>query len=153
MLDMEGCNTKNLDPHSKSDGNTLWREFEQSGDPEVYVAFNDAMRLHAAKNKGYRSDSDPFANFNEAPPVQKGLMTPLEYAYTLMSKQDDAVPRLIFERANLKAEKDGQVRKYGLLGGDEMLEDRLLDGIVYRCILLAIMRKKKEKIENEAGQR
>ncbi|MCH7759817.1 hypothetical protein IIA15_00225 [candidate division TA06 bacterium] len=133
------------DPVNIADGKWLWEQYSKAGDVGVYSAFDDAMRLHAEKNKGYRSDSDPLANFNEAPPVQKGLMTPLEYAYTLMSKQDDAVPRLLFERSKTSAssEEGSAFSKYTLMGGDKMLEERLLDGIVYRCILLAIMRKKK----------
>lgn len=106
----------------------------------VYVALAQAALLHASKNKGYRSASNPFANFEESPLVAKKLLTPLQYAYTLMTKQDDALPRLVWARRALDFNFRSSLEdEYRARGGDPMLRERLLDGIVYRAIMLAML--------------
>src|SRR5262245_14613063 len=112
------------------------------GHPGVYRALARAALLHASKNQGYRSAADPFANFKESPPVTKHLLDQVQYAYTLMSKQDDALARLIWDRRSMAPDfrGPGEIEdSYQARGGDAMLRERLLDGIVYRAIILAMM--------------
>lgn len=110
----------------------------RAGHPVVYKALEQAADLHDAKNQGYRSADDPLANFKEAPPVTKGLLTPLQYAYTLMAKQDDALARLVWDRAT-RSDDGVDTLEYAKRGGDVMLRERLMDGIVYRALMLALM--------------
>lgn len=115
----------------------------RAGHPAVYKVLEQAADLHDAKNPGYRSADDPLANFKEAPPVAKGKLTPLQYAFVLMSKQDDAVAELVWARALREDNEDGlsvtESSVYHARGGDAMLRERLMDGIVYRALMLALM--------------
>jgi len=110
---------------------------ERPGHPAVYKALEDAATLHDAKSAGYRSTADPLANFKQAAPVAKGVLTPLQYAFTLMSKQDDALVGLVWGRVTNKS--PGIDYEYDRRGGDAMLRERLMDGIVYRALMLALM--------------
>lgn len=117
---------------------------DRPGHPTVYRVLEEAAALHDAKNAGYRSAADPLANFKQAPPVARGKITPLQYAYTLMSKQDDAVIELVWARARVHKEAghgdpEGDPEIYIRRGGDAMLRERLMDGIVYRALMIALM--------------
>ena len=100
------------------------------GHAGVYLALADAAILHARKNKGYRSVSDPLANFRNASPVRKGNMNMVQYAFTLCSKQDDALDALLWPK---------DLRDFQERGGYAMLRERLMDGLVYRAIMLAML--------------
>lgn len=110
---------------------------DRPGHPVVYRVLEEAAALHDAKSAGYRSATDPLANFKQAPPVAKHKLTPLQYAFVLMSKQDDAVAELVFGRVT--APIDGIGYEYVARGGDAMLRERLMDGIVYRALMIALM--------------
>jgi len=81
-------------------------------------------KLFKVKSKGYASGDDPFANFHEAQPVVKGILSPFVYAATLCSKQDDAV------WATIKEQRPEQIRD---------LRERIRDGITYRAIMLTLL--------------
>lgn len=98
----------------------------------VYRALAECAVLHAEKNRGYGTNTDPFANFKENPVVTKQLMTPVQYAYVLMSKQDDALPRLVWTRTS-------DPTAYESRGGEPMMKERVMDGIVYRALILGLM--------------
>lgn len=117
---------------------------DRPGHSTVYRVLEEAAALHDAKNAGYRSAADPLANFKQSPPVAKGKLTPLQYAYTLMAKQDDALVELVWAHARTEgllpgAEMVDVVRSYDQRGGDAMLRERLMDGIVYRALMIALM--------------
>ena len=99
------------------------------GHPKVYEVLARAALSYAKKNEGYRTTGDPMANFRDAPPVIKGKMTVVQYAHTLMCKQDDALTSIVwvFDAGEFEAR-----------GGLPMFEERALGGIVYRAILLAL---------------
>lgn len=99
---------------------------------EFYEALVLAGMIHSKKNTGYRSTANPFANFYESAPVVKRINTPVQYAMILCAKQDDAVYPLLFNEGT----KDFEAR-----GGLAMLEERLYDGLVYRGIMLAMLRR------------
>ena len=103
-----------------------------AGSKEVYRVLTEAAILHAKKNAGYGKDTDVFGNFNESRLVKKGLLNRLQYAATLMEKQDEAIWGLLF--AETKEE-------YTKRGGYAMLEERLFDGLVYRALIIAMMRE------------
>ena len=101
-----------------------------AGSLRVYDVLVAAAQLHGAKNRGYRSAADPFANFHRARAVRSGRMTPAQYAWTLVDKQDDAADALIHPEsaADFKARGDLPA-----------LRERLMDGIVYRAIMLGML--------------
>lgn len=113
------------------------------GHPAVYRTLAEAAWLHAQKNKGYRSAADPLANFHEARAVKKRFMTALQYAHTLMEKQDDALCALVWSDKAVFEER----------GGEAMFRERALDGIVYRAILLAELAERSWNVEINATPR
>lgn len=137
-----------------ANGLTDWLIKNRPGHPTVYRVLEEAATLHDAKNAGYRSETDPLANFKQAPPVAKGMLTPLEYALVLVSKQDDALFDLVRTRKLppdywCVSTPDGGCNGEGCMhngghpydrrGGDAMLRERLMDGIVYRALMIALM--------------
>ena len=110
-------------------GQQLHEDCGNIGHREVYVALVEAALLHAAKNLGYRSSTDPLSNFRSARCVVQGQMTPMQYALTLCDKQDDALHKLVWAGAS---------PEFNERGGLAMLRERALDGITYRCLILAL---------------
>lgn len=81
-----------------------------------------ASTLLREKNAGYaRAGASPFSNFLESSPVQKGLLSPIQYAHALCAKQDDAAGNQL------------------AAGGGPDLRERLMDGLVYRAIMIAML--------------
>lgn len=85
---------------------------------------NAALAKFTDKNAGYGKTDNPLANFYNAPPVTHRVLTPFVYAATLCAKQDDAVWSYISDPTPCKAAE---------------LCERLLDGLVYRAIMLALI--------------
>lgn len=80
--------------------------------------------LFFKKNETYRSTANALSNFFEGTPVRNGRMSALQYAHTLMAKQDTQLEKAIWESQ-----------------ADPEFEERAMDGIVYRILLLAIRKE------------
>ena len=110
-------------------GAQLYEACGQAGSLSVYEALAAAAILHANKNKGYASNGDPLDNFKSARCVQSGILNKLQYAHTLMEKQDDALSKLVWSTGPIEWEARG---------GEEMFRERALDGVIYRCLMVAL---------------
>jgi hypothetical protein len=88
---------------------------------EIQEVIEHVTALFERKNRTYAGEQW-FSNFTTAPPVVMGLMCPMEYAATLCAKQDTAVWQTIADPSTPRLCE---------------LPERLMDGIVYRIIMLA----------------
>lgn len=94
---------------------------------EIAQVIDSLTNLFSHKNAQYQSDQRWDANFHDSAPVAQGLMSPLLYCMTLAAKQDDA-----FWKAINRSE--GELNN---------IQERLMDGAVYRIIALAILAERK----------
>lgn len=95
------------------------------GAPILYAKVHEVLEMYDQKCTHYGKVNDPtetfndrHQNFHKALPVQYGHLTPLLYAMTLTSKQDQA----IWNNPT-----------------PERMKEYLTDGIVYRLIALCLL--------------
>ena len=105
---------------------------ERTGDPMFYQLCEEEIALHDAKNKDYRSKSDPLANFNRVAAwmalyPDMNWATPEGVAIVYAMKQQDAALSLL-ER--------------GYEGGVETVDTRAQDVSVYWKILRCLLRRR-----------
>lgn len=100
------------------------RDYTTEEQPSPITYLEQAIALFKQKNAGYSKGTDLLANFANSAPVIHGKLTPLEYAAVLVAKQDDAVWSCLSEPNERKLKE---------------LPERLMDGIVYRAIMLCLL--------------
>jgi len=100
----------------------------------ISQVLDSVEKLFSHKNGQYQSDSHWASAILEADVVSDGEESPLIYALNLMSKQDKAGRQLIF--AAFK-----NAISFNKKGGIPMLKERLMDGVVYRVIMLALLQE------------
>jgi hypothetical protein len=105
---------------------------EQKGHPLFYELTQEEIKLHDAKNKDYRSNADPLANFKRVAAIMAqypdmNWATPEGVAITYSLKQMDACLSLL-ER--------------GVEGGVENVDTRARDVHVYWKILRILHRER-----------
>lgn len=90
----------------------------------VRAVLVDVENLFTKKNGTYRSNDNALANFFDGTPVRNNRMSALQYAHTLMAKQDTQLEKAIWENQD-----------------DPEFEERAMDGIIYRILLLVIRKE------------
>lgn len=97
--------------------------------PEIEQVLNNIVNLFRTKNNGYaKFTREWYDNFTTNLPVNSGAMTPIVYAMTLAAKQDAAAWVHI-----------DQIREPLTDAKKADLAERLMDGAVYRIIILALL--------------
>ena len=96
----------------------------------------EVVELFTNKNEQYKDASYWGSALHNNLLVQNNKQSALIYALTLVSKQDQAAMNLIFD----KFEHED---KFNLRGGDDMLKERIMDGVVYRIMMLGLLLDKK----------
>lgn len=92
----------------------------------LFDAFYSCKELLLEKGKGYASPSDQYRNFTEADVVRAGMVTPIQYAWSLSSKHRDAMTQLLASQTP---------EQYEDRGGDAMLNEYAKD-IANYCFLI-----------------
>lgn len=102
-----------------------------SSTERVLAVLEEAKQLFARKNNGYSTNKD-LSHFSRALPVTCNQVTEIDYVWILASKQDIALAESMTALSCGKLCPEQR----------ETLKERLLDGIVYRAILLTILEEK-----------
>lgn len=107
---------------------------------------DNIVDLFIKKNSAYRDKSHWASAFLKNSLVTKGNLNCLEWALTQCNKQDEATYDLIFSAKDLDL--------FEKKGGIDMVVERLSDGIVYRIIVLALLKEFsiKDLVENNINK-
>lgn len=132
-----GCWTVPVDQHGWPVGGSK----DQSASPGDAGAFISDERAIAnvidhcrevlvEKAKGYAQPGKLFLNFEHAPCVVAGQLTPIQYAWVLANKHVDALARLLAAETHAEYEQRG---------GDAALQERMGDVVNFGTLILAML--------------
>ena len=139
----ERLSTYTMDTRGIATGLKWLLKYENADDNMMWM-FAEMLRIFVYKNKQYRTETDPLANFERPSSVGDERLSPALYAKVLVSKQEELLDRRLWD-THAHVDENHKLMHNLDMGPDGEIVELLRDKMVYCAIIYALLKRREVK--------